>query len=1125
METLISSFDLSTAVDSRIMFVFSHPPSKGLLMESDELLPSNREVSFGGTEGGRREVLPSSTDGSTFSAPSCLSVSSSGRLLSRAPGGGIDGGTASSARPRPPSLLTRQEGAHSDDSFWEAADVATAISRDLVEKAKRWKKLAGEPLAIEPTTLGGTHRPHLPEVSPVLAHDIDKHEVAAIYVKDALAGRESPACIFNRRSLNALKLVRNKGWNQLLNVCTIIHLILPVIEIPRCLPCLGVQKLSDSLDPASLYEGWRPTALGTTWAECLLCVLYIYDLRKEYLSKAGVCASEGGNDEGAQGKPAGERSVEHSSPTTLSALPPWQLARTCMVAILALGLATNVFSHYLFEITWHSWGRVILPFLFISRRTYLKHFVAGIVRVLPRMLPVAFLISFVVFFYGFLGYIVYRHQPRVSTVLLDLDLFGEPTSSALTFLRIFTARSYMLDVEVIFGGRKDMQVMVLSYAVIMVMFLGSLIPAVANRNFQNQSRESYFWVKEQRTLALTRAYMLLKMPDGSVAREDWVRLMACLRPDCNVDHTSALFGAAKKAEERPIPSLSAEDDRNRLSKAGFFMLCALGTANFSQGQNEREKLYRARRSAGPWIRFRLWLDAMFSWSIPGRTFPLSQQMLNVALLVQGYQIVREGDDPEGRPAWAYPLGGGLIAYFCLHAILRMIAAGPRFYMREWRHALEMALNLVGVAYYTGFWFRGEAFRSLYQIIQASRLIVLWDVLYLLGPTTSEVARRLEFVSPSVTRASVVLFSVTYSYAVVAYALFCATPMGQQPIDTVKDDSMVQRFAAVKEVASFGSLQQSFASLLYVIMLSNWPMFMDAAGDVKGVVMSRLFFYSFKVLTFYIVMPLTIGFIVQSYMAAQMPGSEAGTPAFSSTRQTSGGTDSLSVSRRSNTKADGDGGGVAAAGGGEGTEAIQQKVSPKRGSGSLKRGDSQRTYDGSMFGFSTLADGLEKEVSVATLASDGKDTTGSGDGEEEDGEERAIQDVDDDDHGSSDDDILAPVMVASRNRSMSQQFWGLEQAKDASAAQKDHTIVQGMVDRLENENTALKDDNKRLRALVHSMQQQIGSPEATAEPSMAVKSPGVTSSQRNKVSPPSNVIWGMQVIAEAEDEETGGGGVG
>ena len=53
-----------------------------------------------------------------------------------------------------------------------------------------------------------------------------------------------------------------------------------------------------------------------------------------------------------------------------------------------------------------------------------------------------------------------------------------------------------------------------------------------------------------------------------------------------------------------------------------------------------------------------------------------------------------------------------------------------------RRMLGMALNLVGVAYYTGFWFQGEAFHSVYQIIQASRLIILWNVLHLLGPTTS-----------------------------------------------------------------------------------------------------------------------------------------------------------------------------------------------------------------------------------------------------------------------------------------------------------------------------------------------------------------------------------------------------
>ena len=73
---------------------------------------------------------------------------------------------------------------------------------------------------------------------------------------------------------------------------------------------------------------------------------------------------------------------------------------------------------------------------------------------------------------------------------------------------------------------------------------------------------------------------------------------------------------------------------------------------------------------------------------------------------------------------------------------------------------------------------------------------------------------MEFVSPSVIRASVVLFSVTYSYAVVAHALFCATPMGQQPIDTIKDDSMVKRWASGVSVG-MGHLFRRFQSIVWL----------------------------------------------------------------------------------------------------------------------------------------------------------------------------------------------------------------------------------------------------------------------------------------------------------------------
>lgn len=57
---------------------------------------------------------------------------------------------------------------------------------------------------------------------------------------------------------------------------------------------------------------------------------------------------------------------------------------------------------------------------------------------------------------------------------------------------------------------------------------------------------------------------------------------------------------------------------------------------------------------------------------------------------------------------------------------------------------------------------------------------------------SDVATRLEFVFPSVIRASFVLFSVYYTFSVLAYAMYCSTPLGEEPIGSLKDASMVKR---------------------------------------------------------------------------------------------------------------------------------------------------------------------------------------------------------------------------------------------------------------------------------------------------------------------------------------------
>lgn len=63
------------------------------------------------------------------------------------------------------------------------------------------------------------------------------------------------------------------------------------------------------------------------------------------------------------------------------------------------------------------------------------------------------------------------------------------------------------------------------------------------------------------------------------------------------------------------------------------------------------------------------------------------------------------------------------------------------------------------------------------------------------------------------------------------------------------------FAGVKDVASFASLPHSFATMTYIVMFSNWPMFMDAAGKVGSVAVAYIFFYTFKIVGFYYMLPV------------------------------------------------------------------------------------------------------------------------------------------------------------------------------------------------------------------------------------------------------------------------------
>ena len=61
--------------------------------------------------------------------------------------------------------------------------------------------------------------------------------------------------------------------------------------------------------------------------------------------------TEGGSTVGEGDEDIGYR-TRRAEVYSLRALPPWQLARTCMVTFIGLTLLSNISCHYLFGVTW-----------------------------------------------------------------------------------------------------------------------------------------------------------------------------------------------------------------------------------------------------------------------------------------------------------------------------------------------------------------------------------------------------------------------------------------------------------------------------------------------------------------------------------------------------------------------------------------------------------------------------------------------------------------------------------------------------------------------------------------------------------------------------------------------------
>lgn len=744
------------------------------------------------------------------------------------------------------------------------------ISGELRDRIESWRRLG----------VGGdaTSTYDSQDGCPPLEPNIDRFSAAAWYIREALQGTQVIAHIHTLKQLKAVGFLRSRNLSRIFTCLCFFHLLLPFMEYP-----LGTET-----DWKSLYYNWRPTMLGSSCIELGLCIVYMLEIFCIYVIR-----------DRCSGQPFWKTNG-------------WAALRLCLVTFQLFDISVFIGSRYAgVRYDWplmFRWSRCVTPFIVISAGTYRRFFLSGLIRVLPRLLPVGLLAVFIMSFYAFIGFILFNHTRVHSDILQQLELFATLPTSMVTMLRLAMSIPFILDLEILYKNSTGIILFSLSYAIATVLVLYALVTSIANNLSQQQHQESYKRIMAQRTRALSLAFTTVADDHGCVPAYAWFQIMKRLRPSVTEHECGLLIEIActssgsslQSFEDTSYTSEARFPYKISLDRPTFFQLCALTEAHIT-GENValENGLHHTTTSTSftTWLaqfspdflrkilkkigfrakKCRRFLNSVYFW---GKPFCVSPRWIvfHILVLLQGVQLVmvytvREGPMTPGQEFSANVLGpflgNVLLTLFWVDACVFAFTHGISCAYHDWTFRCNFILNVIGLVHSVGYWPKGMEEEKTYALLASLRVLCLWNVLSRLQDTlhSSDVAKRLVLVIPSLLKCLTVLFAVVYAWSVVAYGLLWNTPIGIGGTASVKDDALMKRWMLYSHVIGFDNFGMTFLSMIDVMLLSNWTLFMDAAADVtRHPALATSFFYVYKMLLFYYIQPVVLGFTVQSYMS-------------------------------------------------------------------------------------------------------------------------------------------------------------------------------------------------------------------------------------------------------------------
>ncbi|ETV97257.1 hypothetical protein, variant 1 [Aphanomyces invadans] len=531
---------------------------------------------------------------------------------------------------------------------------------------------------------------------------------------------------------------------------------------------------------------------------------------------------------------------------------PWATLRFVLLALTFADIALYLAG---ISVGQPRYTRMFRPFMVIARRRNIRIVFASFLRALNDVAVILALTLCVVLFFGLMGFLLFAD----SSVILNVPYFATLGDSLYNMLLIQSCLPVMMSVMLPYYIRSQWSAL---YFVVFVLFtnffLVKLTIAVSYRRYKRNTEKMLYKRLQKRKIALNKAFDLLSddLLDDAIQRtvtlDAWLAVCRYLKPTWTAEEAKVVFYS------------SDMNQTNEVNLTQFIQLSSvLVNATVTRRQRRQSLFIQGMKKWQNKTRNVL-LAQTTVWGYPVIYMEVFVGFLICLSVVQATQVNNYALTNSLNHTWRL-VGMGLLSLFTVEIALKLFAFGSVEFFNRPFCKFDIVVATVGWLFY--------AMTSLipafpvvfYDLALAIRSLRVLKVLNLIPPFHN-ILWTMNRIIPLIGQLFLVILSVVYVFAILAQANY-GQLLARFP-ESLKDNAST--WYIHKEEFRLDTFENCLVTLFEEATLAGWNSIMDALFVVTESPNTLVFFFTFRITISNILLPIFVGFLVESFSSNQKP---------------------------------------------------------------------------------------------------------------------------------------------------------------------------------------------------------------------------------------------------------------